>query len=186
MDKDLFYIYQIKQGDITVFSQLIDKYKDMVFNLAFQITKNREDAEEVSQDAFVKVYNSLHNFKGTSKFSTWLYSIVYNTAISKMRKKHIDTVDIDSKSYSIEDNQETGLLLKQKEQKEYINYALSKLNPDDRAIVILYYLESKNINEIAEVTSMTANNIKIKLFRARKLMHSKLKTLLSNEISTIL
>lgn len=185
MDKDLFYIYKIKQGDITIFSQLIDKYKDMIFNIAFMITKNREDAEEVAQDAFVKVYKSINEFNGTSKFSTWLYSITYNTAISKIRKKQIDTISIDSQYISIEDSNKIDGL-KDQEQKKFVEHALNSLSAEDRSIVVLYYLESKSINEIAEITNISVSNIKVKLYRSRKLMHSKLKILLNKEIKSIL
>lgn len=186
MDKDLIYIYQIKQGDITVFSELIEKYKDMAYNIAFQITRNREDAEEVSQDSFVKIYQSINDFKGGSKFSTWLYSIVYNTAISKTRKKKIDTVDIDNQYHSIEDTQDSLNGLKLSEQKKYIEYALGFLNPIDRAIMSLYYIEDKSISEIIEITKISESNIKIKLYRSRKVMYSKLEALLKEDVKSIL
>ena len=186
MNKDLFYIYQIKQGDITVFSELIEKYKDMAFNIAFQICKNTEDAEEVVQDSFVKVYKSLNDFKGNSKFSTWLYSIVYRTAISKIRKKQITTVDIDEHYNSIGDTQEQLSLLKNKEQKKYIEYALNYLSAEDRTIITLYYLESNSISEISQIIGMNDNNIKIRLYRARKLMYSKLEEVLKEDIKSIL
>lgn len=186
MDKDLFYIYKIKQGDITVFSELIEKYKDMAFNLAFQITRNREDAEEVAQDSFVKVYKSLNDFKAESKFSTWLYSIVYRTAISKTRKKQIETVDIDTQYYSFDNTQEELNRLKKQDQERYIEYALNQLNYEDRTIVSLYYLESKSIKEISIITDISETNIKTKLYRSRKLMYSKLECLLKEDIKSIL
>jgi RNA polymerase sigma-70 factor (ECF subfamily) len=186
MDKDLFYIYKIKQGDITVFSELIEKYKDMAYNIAFQITRNREDAEEVAQDSFVKVYKSLNDFKAESKFSTWLYSIVYRTAISKTRKKRIETVDIESQYQSFDNIQDELGSLKQEEQERYIQLALSYLSAEDRSIVTLYYLESKSINEIAQITGITESNIKIKLYRSRKLMYSKLESVFKEDIKSIL
>jgi len=186
MDKDSIYIYKIKQGDITVFSELIEKYKDMAFNIAFQITRNREDAEEVAQDSFVKVYQSINNFKNESKFSTWLYSIVYNTAISKTRKKKLETVDIDNQYHSIEDTQNSINSLKASEQKEYINYALDSLSPEDRAIVSLYYIDDKSISDIVEITSVSESNVKVKLYRARKVMYSKLESILKEDVKSIL
>lgn len=186
MNKDLFYIYQIKQGDITVFSKLIEKYKDMAFNIAFQICRNKEDAEEVAQDSFVKVYKSLNDFKENSKFSTWLYTIVYRTAISKTRKKYVTTVDIEDHHCVISDTQEQIIKLKHNEQKQYIEYALKYLNPEDRTIINLYYLESNSINEISKIIGMNDNNIKIRLYRARKQMYSKLKELLKEDVKSIL
>lgn len=190
MENDLIYIYKIKQGDITAFSKLIDKYKDMAYNIAYQLTANKEDAEEITQDAFVKIYKSINDFKGKSKFSTWLYSIVHNTAISKLRKKSINTLNIDElNGYEINNIDETQMqisLLNKEDQQKYINKALEVLDPQDRVIVSLYYMEEKKINEIQEITGINDNNIKIRLFRARKKMYSKLFSLLNEDIKTIL
>ena len=101
---DRYYISKVLEGDMQAFSYLVDKYKDMVFTLAFRILKNRENAEEVAQDSFVKVYQNLKKFKSKSKFSTWLYRIVYNTAISRVRVKQNPTMSIDDqKFFEIED-----------------------------------------------------------------------------------
>lgn len=190
MENDLIYIYKIKQGDITAFSKLIDKYKDMAFNIAYQLTNNKEDAEEICQDAFVKIYKSIKDFKGRSKFSTWLYSIVHNTAISKLRKKSLNTLNIDElNGYEInhiEDTQSQISLLNKKDQIKYINKALEYLDTEDRIIISLYYMEEKRINEISEITGINDNNIKIRLFRARKKMYSKLYEILNKDIKTIL
>ena len=94
--EDSYYISSILAGNISDFSILVDKYKDMVYTLAYRIVGNREDAEELAQDVFVKVYRSLKNFRGKSKFSTWLYSITYNTSISKVRKKQIERVSLNN------------------------------------------------------------------------------------------
>ncbi len=87
LSDDNFYISKILAGDSTAYVFLIEKYKNMAFSIALKITRNREDAEEIAQDAFIKVYDSLKDFRKKSKFSTWLYKIVYNTAISRIRKK---------------------------------------------------------------------------------------------------
>jgi len=86
---ELLYIKQIMSGDVSRFAYFVDAYKDMAFTIAFRIVNNREDAEEVVQDAFVKAYTSLHTFRQDAKFSTWLCKIVVNTAISKTRKKKL-------------------------------------------------------------------------------------------------
>ena len=80
-------IARVKQGDMVAFNALIDEHKAMAFTLAIKLLKNREDAEEVTQDAFVKAYKNISQFEGKSKFSTWLYTIVYNTALTRLRKK---------------------------------------------------------------------------------------------------
>ena len=83
---DQYYINLITQGDTIAFSVLVERYKDLVFTLTYRILKNREDAEEASQDTFIKAYKSLSKFKGDSKFSTWIYKIAYNTSLDRLKK----------------------------------------------------------------------------------------------------
>ncbi|MFO8000609.1 MAG: sigma-70 family RNA polymerase sigma factor, partial [Marinilabilia sp.] len=87
MPDDKHIIKQVKQGDVAMYSVLIDKYRHMVFTLAMQMVKNEADAEEVAQDAFFKAFKALDKFEGRSSFSTWIYRIAYHEAISKLRKK---------------------------------------------------------------------------------------------------
>ena len=90
--KDQLYINKVINGDASAFAYLVDTYKNMVFSLAYKMTKNKEEAEEVSQDTFIKAFKNLSNFKGDSKFSTWLYRICYHTtldAIKKNKKKQL-------------------------------------------------------------------------------------------------
>ncbi|MDD7914620.1 RNA polymerase sigma factor [Polaribacter ponticola] len=84
--KDQLYINKVINGDTNAFAYLVDTYKNMVFSLAFKMTKNREEAEEISQDTFVKAFKNLHKFKGDSKFSTWLYRIAYHACLDAIKK----------------------------------------------------------------------------------------------------
>src|SRR5215510_14691733 len=88
-------ISQVLNGDHQAYAQLVNRYQSYVFTLALRFTKNREDAEEVAQDIFVKAYRALADFKGNSKFSTWLYTIVNNTCITFLRKKKLQTHSLD-------------------------------------------------------------------------------------------
>ena len=89
MREDIEYIVinKVVNGDELAYRYIIDRYKNFVFNIAFKVLRNHEDAEEVAQDSFLKAYKALEDFKGDCKFSTWLYRIVFNTAVSKTRKK---------------------------------------------------------------------------------------------------
>ena len=89
--EDSFYINKVLKGNLPSYAILVEKHKGLAYTLALRIAKNNEDAEEIAQDAFLKAYNSLGSFKQDSRFSTWLYKIIYNTAISRFRKKHIET-----------------------------------------------------------------------------------------------
>jgi len=91
------YIKRVLNGETNAYAFLVNKYKPMVFSLALRMLKNREDAEEVAQDAFVKAYQSLSQFRGGARFSTWLYRIVYNTAVSRFRRSSYEVLSIDDK-----------------------------------------------------------------------------------------
>ena len=186
---DEYYIEQVRGGNIAAFETLINRYKGMTMNLAIRIVRNREDAEEVAQDAFLKAFKAIHDFRSDSRFSTWLYSIVYRTAVSKTRKKIIDTADIDDHLISdkiavhIDDQLEE---MKATERKHYLRKALDELAQDESALLTLYYLEEQSVEEIVQITGLTESNVKTKLYRARKKLMLILEGMLKNEIRSIL
>ncbi|MCK5679148.1 MAG: sigma-70 family RNA polymerase sigma factor [Flavobacteriaceae bacterium] len=186
---DQKYINKVLQGDTNAFSYLVDKYKNMTYTVALKIVRNNEDAEEVAQDSFIKAYSQLHTFKGDSKFSTWLYTIVYRNAISKIRKKKITTTNIDS--FVIE-NHKTDFdfpqieAIKNGEQKKYVAEAINNLPEMDAFLITLFYLNESSVEEIEEITGLTKTNIKVKLFRARKKLYSELSLLLKDELKAII
>lgn len=186
---DQFYLEQIRSGNTNAYSMLINKHKTMAFNVALRITRNREDAEEVIQDAFLKVYYSLNDFEGKSKFSTWLYRIVYNQAISKIRKKNIAQNDLDDEiinNFTVGEISRDLNYLASEDQTRYINLALAKLSEEDGAIVTLFYLNESSIEEVSEITGLSESNVKVKLHRIRKKLYDELKQLLNNEVNTLI
>ncbi|MRT93091.1 RNA polymerase sigma factor [Ancylomarina sp. 16SWW S1-10-2] len=188
-NKDSYYIQKIKNGDVGAYVYLVDRHKKMAFNIAMQIIGNREDAEEITQDAFLKAYQALDSYKGESKFSTWLYRIIYNASISKMRKKKLDQVSIDDNynaSVSIKSTQSALQSLTNKEQKLYINRALNKMNADEKTIINLFYLEENSVSELSDITGLSVANVKVKLHRSRKKLYGILEQFLQKELKTIL
>ncbi|MCA0930853.1 sigma-70 family RNA polymerase sigma factor [Lutimonas saemankumensis] len=191
MDKnaDQVYIEKVLKGDTNSFAYLINKYKDMTYTLAMKIVKNHEDAEEVAQDSFLKAYEKLDSFKGDSKFSTWLYTIVYRNSITKIRKKKVATSDIDD---YVVDNYSEGSespqidAIKGEERKKYVKEAIDRLPEKDAYLVTLFYMNDSSIEEIEKITGLTQSNIKVKLFRARKKLNTELSFLLKEEVKTIL
>jgi len=185
---DQIYIDRVLQGDTNAFAYLVDKYKNLTYTVAMKIVRNHEDAEEVAQDSFIKAYSQLHTFKGDSKFSTWLYTIVYRNSITKIRKKKITTTDIDS--YII-DNHKSDYdfpqieAIKNGEQKKYIAEAIDNLPETDAFLITLYYLEESSVEEIEQITGLTKTNVKVKLFRARKKLYNELSLLLKEELKEI-
>ncbi len=183
-------IAKVKAGDMAAFNVLIDEYKAMAFTLALKLMKNREDAEEVAQDAFLKAYKNIKQFEGNSKFSTWLYTIVYNTALTRLRKKKIQTSDISHhreellSSYS-ESGKEWHRLQKV-ERSGYIKQALDLLSSEDQVVITLFYLNENSIQEICEITGWELSNVKVRLHRSRKRLLKVLEQLLDTEVRSLL
>ncbi|OQY05878.1 MAG: hypothetical protein B6I20_00290 [Bacteroidetes bacterium 4572_117] len=188
MDKidDQYYIKKVKAGQADAFRFLVERHKTIVYNIVLRITRNNEDAEEVAQDVFLKAYKSINSFKGDSKFSTWLYRIAYNMAISKVRKKKLPTSNIDD--YELADNEikhvyEDFESIENSDKKKYLRKAIDSLSTDDSLVITLYYLNEHSIEEICELTNMGKSNIKVRLYRARKKMFSYLSKL---SVSTLI
>ena len=182
---DQHYINLIIDGDTNAFSVLVDRYKDLVFTLALRMLKNREEAEEVSQDTFIKVYKSLNKFKGDSKFSTWVYKVAYNTCLDRLKKnkKHFNDIAIDEfneHEIKVIDNALTAL--EQKEYNKAIQDCIALLPSEDGFLLTLYYFEDLSLDEISKTVGLTANNVKVKIFRSRKKLATILKERLEPEI----
>ncbi|WP_317127933.1 RNA polymerase sigma factor [Hyunsoonleella flava] len=171
INNDQHIINQILEGDVQAFSILVDRYKNLVFTLALRMLKHREDAEEISQDVFIKVYKSLYKFKGDSKLSTWIYKVTYNScldAIKRQKRKHQE-VNIDKyDAYDIEVIDDALEKLVQIDRENAIKTCIEALASEDSFILTLYYYGELSLEEISKITGLKANNIKVKLHRARK------------------
>jgi RNA polymerase sigma-70 factor (ECF subfamily) len=189
LEQDNIYIKRVLEGDRDAFAYLVDKYKSMVFTLALRITGDREEAEEIAQDTFIKAYQSLSSFKGKAKFSSWLYRIVYNTGISHIRKQpagreSLDETNIPETLYV--ESKRNHESLSAEERKKYLEVALDALDQQERLFVILYYYEERDLDEIAEIAGITKTNTKVRLHRARKKMLLVLETYLKEEKYSLL
>jgi RNA polymerase sigma factor (sigma-70 family) len=175
---DTYYITRIQSGDTECFACLLDRYSRQVFSLIVKIVGNREDAEELAQDTFLKAFKNLSSFKGDSSFSTWIYRIAYNTAISETRKKKQEFLSIDEtmmENVSEDDVAATMGSDSNETRIDKLNAALAKLPPDERAMITLFYMKEKSVEEIAEITTLSVANVKVKLFRIRKKLYVLLK-----------
>ncbi len=184
-NNDQYYINQIIDGDTNAFSVLVDRYKDLVFTLALRMLKNREEAEEVSQDTFIKTYKSLHKFKGDSKFSTWIYKVAYNTCLDRLKKnkRHFNDVAIDEfAEHQIKTIDNALDKMEQQEHNQTIKDCLTLLPNDDSFLLTLYYFEERSLEEISKIIGIKANNVKVKIFRSRKKLATILKHRLEPEI----
>lgn len=182
---DQYYIDRVLLGDTDAFRVLVDRYKDMVYTLTLRMVKNREEAEEVAQDTFVKMYKSLSKFKGDSKFSTWVYRIAYNTSLDNLKKnkKFINNVAIDEfTEHQVKTIGNALETLEHKEKEQAIKRCIDLLPGDDSFLLTLFYYEEQTLEEIAKTMNLSANNVKVKLFRSRKKLAKILKNHLEPEI----
>jgi RNA polymerase sigma-70 factor (ECF subfamily) len=161
----------------------------MIYTLALKLMKKPEDAEELAQDTFVKAYQKIDSYEGKSKFSTWLYTIAYNSCISELRKRRIEFKSLDDRQVTAEDEQKMNDYYretKKEDQEKYLNMALEKLPEDDQVLVTLYYYENQSMDEISSITGLTVSNIKVKIHRARKRMQLLLYEMLNEEVYSLL
>jgi RNA polymerase sigma factor (sigma-70 family) len=183
-------IEQTLAGNQAAYADLVKRHQRFVFTLALRFAKVREDAEEIAQDCFIKAYRSLASFHGESKFSTWLYSIVYTTAMTFLRKKRVDTDSIDDENTIIQlENRPSGYDVNNVENKSrsfYLSQAIDQLLPDDAAIITMFYKGEQSLEEIAQALGMEANTVKVKLFRARQRLKEKLERNLKHEAKELI
>jgi RNA polymerase sigma-70 factor (ECF subfamily) len=183
---DSYYIEKVLAGQANYFSYIVDKYQNIVFSIALKVLRNREEAEEMAQESFIKAYKSLKSFKGKAKFSTWLYRITYNTCISETRKKkkHFTSTD----DIQIEDEADEMNLdgIPEENRAKVIQEALKKLPEEEYTLVLLYYFEEQSVDDICKVTGLSESNTKVKLYRARKKLYTILNDMMKDELYTIL
>lgn len=172
--QDDLYIKRIQNGETECFSYLVEHYSKPVFLLIGRIVRRPEDAEELTQDVFLKVYRTLKDFQGNSLFSTWLYRIAYNSAISFTRKKKQEFLYIEEQTIDNISDREVDEAFENtvtEDQLQALHKAIDQLSPDERGIITLFYMEEKTIEDIAAVTGLSNSNVKVKLHRIRKKLY---------------
>jgi RNA polymerase sigma factor (sigma-70 family) len=153
------------------------------------VVSNREDAEEVVQDSFMKAFGALKKFKQEARFSTWLYRIVYNTALTKVGERKMKTQDLDDQW---EDEPamvvEVGPfdLLNSEDRRKYVHLAIDKLSKEDTLVVTLHYMGEKSVSEICEILDLRKSAVKMRLLRGRAHLERALKVLLNKEMKSLL
>lgn len=170
---DIHIIKEVLGGKSEQFEHILNRYSGQVFNLIAHIVPCKEDAEELTQDVFIKVFRLLSSFKEESSFSTWIYRIATNTALSAARKMKHDTLHLDDAAYSNipEEIIDEALDNDSEERLQRLSDAIEMLCADERALITLYYINEKPIAEVASVLGLTASNVKIKLHRTRKKLY---------------
>ena len=168
---DAYYIERVQAGDTGCVACLLDRDSRPGPSLILKMVHSKEDAEELAQDVFMKVFRNLSSFKGDCSFSTWIYRIAYNTAISELRRKRQEFVAIEESQISNVSEEEVSEMLGRTsttEQLDKLEAALEQLPPDERALILLFYMKEKTVDELTVITGLGASNIKVKLHRIRK------------------
>jgi RNA polymerase sigma-70 factor, ECF subfamily len=176
-NEEIEYIKRVLDGETACFSIFLDRYARQIYTLIKQIVGSNEDAEELTQDTFVKAFRKLDNFRGDCKFSSWLYRIAYNTAISATRKKKFAYPAIEESTLNNIADEDVDKLLNSDEKEELLvkmEKAIGLLTHEEKGIISLYYTEERSTTEIAEILEMSQANVKIKLYRARKKLYALL------------
>lgn len=189
MDEDIQLIEAVLRGDRSAFQRLVERYQNYVFTVTYRVLKSREEAEEAAQDTFIKVYQTLASFEKKSKFSTWLYTIAYRTAIDTARKKQLQTNSIDDEAsfLQIKDPEKTPVQqTQQSDLKLQLEEVIQQLRPEEATLITLFYLNEKSVKEIAEITGLTVTNVKTKLHRTREALRELLQTQLREEVEDML
>ncbi len=169
-ETDEIVIGKVLEGDQHAFAVLVDRYKDRVYSLVLKVVRNKELAEELAQDVFVKAYTSLNKFRKEATFSTWIYRIAYNTAISETRKKKIQSVAFDVVQENRQQQKTENEVPAEAIEEKFglLKQAMNTLKPDDHMLVTLFYLDEKSVEEISKIMGISLSNVKVKLFRIRK------------------
>ena len=168
--KERVYVEKVLSGNTSAFAYFVNTYQEMAVNIAYRICENMQDAEDVVQESFVKAYKNLHTFRLESKFSTWLYRIVFNTAVTFTKAKmwvvddEVETVALDVSS-----ELDTTSQIELNETSEIVSHVLSKMPKAYGLTLTLFYLEDHSVKEVAEITGLNNSNVKVMLFRARKM-----------------
>lgn len=176
-------IDRIVAGEEALYATLVNKYKSYAFTIALKIVGNRAEAEEVAQDGFIKAFNYLGKFNRDAKFSTWLYRIVFNTAISYKRKNRVQFDSIENTVVEYTDRADQGLLTDDK--RIFLAQAMEKLSEADRTAVQLFYIKEFSLDETAEMMGQNINTLKVRVHRARQRLADELKRILKEEALTL-
>lgn len=183
--EDTHYIKLTRQGDMQAFGQLVQKHQRLVYTLALRMLKNPEEAQEAAQDTFVKVYQSLAGFEGKSKFTTWIYRVVYNECLGRLRKtkRYFTLVEDILENPDEPTDFLDGLEIMQRDERStLVKKGIEMLNPGEAVVLTLFYLEDQSIKEIATITGSSESNVKVQLHRGRKHLAEALQKLTNKEL----
>jgi RNA polymerase sigma-70 factor (ECF subfamily) len=187
-DPDLALVRRVQTGEVSAFNQLVLKYRERVYSVAYHLTSNREDAADVTQDVFIKAFASIGRFRGGSSFFTWLYRIAFNASVSHLKKSrrrrffNLDGLDLEAAPPEVIDafsagpeSERTALM---SELQEKLNDALQKLSVKHRTVVVLFEIDGLSHQEISEITGCSVGTVRSRLHYAKQQLQAHLESYL--------
>jgi RNA polymerase sigma-70 factor (ECF subfamily) len=188
-DADLAIVRQVQEGEVAMFDQLVLKYRERVYGVVYNLTSNREDAADLTQDAFIKAFQSINRFQGQSSFFTWLYRIAINSTLTHLRKQRLRTffslekVDEDDRASAevvaaLTDATGADRGAFTHELQEKLNEAMQKLSIKHRTVITLFEIDGLSHQEIADVMNCSVGTVRSRLHYAKQLLQSELKSYL--------
>ncbi|MFP4540503.1 MAG: sigma-70 family RNA polymerase sigma factor [Opitutales bacterium] len=183
-DIDATYVQRVQDGDVAAFDYLVQKYRERLFSIVYNLTSNREDAADLVQEAFIKAFGSISRFQGKSSFFTWLYRIAVNTALSHLKRNRLrrffslENIHDEASSLeivealSVKTRTEKGAILN--ELQERLNEALQKLSPKHRTVVVLFEIEELSHQEISEIMGCSVGTVRSRLHYAKQQLQAHL------------
>ncbi|MEX2381518.1 MAG: sigma-70 family RNA polymerase sigma factor [Opitutales bacterium] len=187
-DADYHFIEKVKNGDVAAYNHLIRKYRERLYSVIYNLTSNREDAADLTQEAFIKAFKGIHKFRGQSSFFTWLYRIAVNATLSHLKKNRMrrffsfETVHEEMKAseivdaLSVKSNLDRDTVVKELQEK--LNEALQTLSIKHRTVVVLFEIEGLSHQEIADITKTSVGTVRSRLHYAKRELQAKLKNYL--------
>lgn len=168
-NKDAFIIRRVIDGDTDSYRILMERYSRQVFSMVVKIVSLEDDAEEITQDVFIKAYRNLSKFDFRSSFATWLYRIAYNEAITHTRHRHISEIPFnDTMSDNIPDSYVDRFLESDDTRLAALPEAIESLSVDERALITLYYYDGLQLRDVADIMHIGESAAKVRLMRTRK------------------
>lgn len=174
----------VLRGEKGYFAFLVEKYQDKAYSLCYKILRNKEDARDAAQEAFIKAYEALPTFRLDSAFSTWFYRILYNVCISKIRKERfMSALEPEDPAWNHRRNDNDAIgQLDLDDMKKMLVFAYEALSTDEIFLTEQFYREECSIEELSGMTGLSQSNVKVKLFRARQKMNEKIRSVIKEEV----
>jgi len=183
-DADYAVVKQVQAGDVAAFDKLIVKYRERLFGVVYNLTSNREDAADLTQDAFIKAFQSINRFQGQASFFTWLYRIAVNTTLTHLRKhRHRTFFSLEN----LQEDQASAQIIAQlsdkkgadrdaqlRELQEKLNEAMQKLSIKHRTVITLFEIDGLSHSEIAEITECSEGTVRSRLHYAKQFLQAEL------------